>query len=806
MGETNQIRDAIGLLYEAGQVVELRVLDTGRTGTVSGYFDDYDELAKATAQWDNKAPGVYWMLNPIKPALLARACNRAKPYAKTTTIDDDIERRTWLPLDFDPIRPKGISSTDPQHEWAIDQARACADYLSGEGWPQPILADSGNGAHLLYRIDLPNDDHARDLISRTLQKLAGLFSDDIVTVDQKVFNAARIWKAYGTVAAKGDSTPDRPHRRAGILTVPDKIQTVDIKTFEEFVGPREEAPARQQTNIGAGTFNLDNWMQNSGLKITKTDHAYAGGSRWEYICPWRENDGPTGYVTQRTDGVIRAGCNHDTCEGSKQGWHGLRELYEPAANRKRQQRPQVAPVVVPAQTEEEHADNPDPAEPDFFADYRDMPFPYEVLPAPFGNFIVETAASVCVHPDMVATFMLPVLGALIGNSRELGYKTDWQERCRIWAAVVADPGAKKTPAMKKVLAPLAAIQRRLNKQNEHMRAEWLELSNEERKKTPEPQWQQLVVDNTTPEALSSVFKDHPRGILMKKDELAGWVEACGQYKGGKGDERQQNLSLWSGDNIVINRKGDGKIPLVIDNPHFNVVGGIQPEKVHVLIGKDDDGLSYRFLYCWPPKVDEKADTPSVSFDVRKGYEEMCERLYSLTLGLETAKVKTTPAGRQRLILQTQKILDEKNHPAMSAELRGYWAKFEAYHLRLTLILAELWHVSDGTPEEVDEVIAELGESLVNYYKGQAIKLFGDSKMALSRPDLDKSSPRLWSTALQWMDDGRQSTTLRDLCRGPWRKVPHDEAMKMLLTLQMQGQLTFQDGVKGSIHVSRRIKK
>ena len=50
-----------------------------------------------------------------------------------------------------------------------------------------------------------------------LATLDALFSDDRVTVDTANFNAARIWKLYGTVSRKGDDTPDRPHRRSRIL-------------------------------------------------------------------------------------------------------------------------------------------------------------------------------------------------------------------------------------------------------------------------------------------------------------------------------------------------------------------------------------------------------------------------------------------------------------------------------------------------------------------------------------------------------------------------------------------------------------
>jgi hypothetical protein len=166
---------------------------------------------------------------------LARANNRAKPYAENTTKDNEIQRRARLLLDFDPKRPPGISSTDAEHQAALERARQCRDYLRERGWPEPILADSGNGAHLLYRIDLPNDPESTDLIKRILESVASRFSDAVVDVDKSVFNAARIWKLYGTLSAKGDPTPERPHRIARMLEVPVSIEIVSIETLRSLV-------------------------------------------------------------------------------------------------------------------------------------------------------------------------------------------------------------------------------------------------------------------------------------------------------------------------------------------------------------------------------------------------------------------------------------------------------------------------------------------------------------------------------------------------------------------------------------------
>src|SRR5262245_41156784 len=148
------IAEALALLLEPGSVAELRVLNTNR-GTVSGYFDDANALARAAAQWSGQAPGVYVTLNNVLPELLARASNHVVERAKQTTSDRDVDRRRWLLVDLDPVRASGISSTDTEHEGALDRARQIRSWLVELNVPADaiVFADSGNGAHLLLRID-----------------------------------------------------------------------------------------------------------------------------------------------------------------------------------------------------------------------------------------------------------------------------------------------------------------------------------------------------------------------------------------------------------------------------------------------------------------------------------------------------------------------------------------------------------------------------------------------------------------------------------------------------------------------------
>jgi hypothetical protein len=217
------------LLMASGNVHEVRIPKAGRRGTITGYFDDAERLANVVVAIDGTVPGIYLTLNPCNPALLARAANRLQEHAQVTTSDADILRRRWLLIDFDPVRPAGISSTNVEHGRAISAACGAWDDLRGAGFPDPVVADSGNGAHLLHRLHLPNDSGATDLVKGILAGVAARCASDDIAVDQTVFNAGRITKLYGTMACKGDNVVERPHRRSRLLEIPDYLPVPEVR-------------------------------------------------------------------------------------------------------------------------------------------------------------------------------------------------------------------------------------------------------------------------------------------------------------------------------------------------------------------------------------------------------------------------------------------------------------------------------------------------------------------------------------------------------------------------------------------------
>ena len=236
---------ALKYIFRSGDVFEIRALDAQTTSysrphTVSGYFDyeHIDAAVNLLARDVRFARGIYYTPNPVNGALLARACNRLRDMGPrdTGTADKDIPRRRWLLIDCDAVRPSGISSSDAEHAAAEAKALEIRDGLASMGFPEPVRIDSGNGAQLMYRIDLGGGD---EICKGILQQLQACNSD-AVEVDETVFNAARIWRLPGSVNCKGDPIPERPHREARILEKPETPAIVPEEVLKRAAGIREE--------------------------------------------------------------------------------------------------------------------------------------------------------------------------------------------------------------------------------------------------------------------------------------------------------------------------------------------------------------------------------------------------------------------------------------------------------------------------------------------------------------------------------------------------------------------------------------
>ncbi len=327
------IKLSLSFLFEPDQLVELRALGRRKGEVRSGYFRNFEHMAGIAEELDKSGEfkGIYVVLNRISPSLYSRSPDTLYPAGSSlkTTGDQDIDRRRWLPVDFDPKRQSGVSSTDEEHGLSIEAAKEARETLTKMGWPDPVLGDSGNGAHLIYTIDLPNDEESRSLVEDCLRAIAELFGTERVDVDTKNFNAARIWKLYGTCARKGENEVGRPWRRSKLLEVPREIETVDKSLMLALARmyQHKRSSDRFVSRSPRRKIDLEKWLSAHGLDVVKIKAAREGGTIYVLeTCPFdpSHND-RAAFATQWPSGDVYFKCHHNHCDGRT--WRDLLRLY-----------------------------------------------------------------------------------------------------------------------------------------------------------------------------------------------------------------------------------------------------------------------------------------------------------------------------------------------------------------------------------------------------------------------------------------------------------------------------------------------
>ena len=182
------IRKWWDLFVKDNGFTEVRIL--GRF-QYSGYFSNVDNLISAIKPYaDMDDEQVYFVLNTIDNACYGRQqSEKMVKSPKITTNDNDITRRHWVMCDFDPVRKSGTNSSNDELELAHKRAQDVFRFLRERGFAEPIICVSGNGYHLMYRIDEDNSEANTEIIKGFFKYMATQFSDDKVDFDEKNFKA-----------------------------------------------------------------------------------------------------------------------------------------------------------------------------------------------------------------------------------------------------------------------------------------------------------------------------------------------------------------------------------------------------------------------------------------------------------------------------------------------------------------------------------------------------------------------------------------------------------------------------------------
>ncbi len=316
---SDDIERFLKLIGLPDQVRELRIPRSSKFNyTLSGYFNTPQALVKAAAHFNGKS-NVYFTLNPVNPALLARANNHVEK-AQYATADSDIVHRDWLFLDIDPVRPSGISATEEEREAALGTLSKLTGYLAAAGWPDPVTAMSGNGYYALYRIDLPNDQESKAVVQAVLESLATRFDTSAVHLDKAVSNASRMAALIGTVKCKGENMPDRPHRRSCLISAPESLSVVQEDMLHALASQamKSTVPSR---SARAGSHDLRDILDQKGIEY-RVQPPDSQGFTWYHVqqCPFHDDGQPfeCGVGQKLPDGPYAGHCFHP--EGVGKGW------------------------------------------------------------------------------------------------------------------------------------------------------------------------------------------------------------------------------------------------------------------------------------------------------------------------------------------------------------------------------------------------------------------------------------------------------------------------------------------------------
>lgn len=379
-----------------------------------------------------------------------------------------------------------------------------------------------------------------------------------------------------------------------------------------------------------------------------------------------------------------------------------------------------------------------------------LPFTLEMMPESLQPWIKDIAYRRQCPIDFVAIPAILMFSSLIGASGCIKppEKDDWTVVPNLWGGILGDPGTLKSPVCGEVLFPLSYLESKAKEdyitqkmRYEAERISFLEVKNAiERKikdiitpkdesplkdfssiteelaahlkKAPlEPAFTRYKVSDTTIEKMHEILSQNPRGVLVFRDELMGFLESW--EKKGHELDRCFYLEAWNGDkSYTIDRIGRSMV--LAQNICVSILGTTQPDKISTYLNKaikklENDGLLQRFqLLIYPDKkpwklVDEYSDSLA-----KDRVFEICKKIDSIVYpdyGAQTPKplyegqytipsfrlLKEAQAFFHDWLKSLQNKIESKDHPIILQHLLKYRSLMPS--------LALIFHVvelADGT--------------------------------------------------------------------------------------------------------------
>jgi hypothetical protein len=394
-----------------------------------------------------------------------------------------------------------------------------------------------------------------------------------------------------------------------------------------------------------------------------------------------------------------------------------------------------------------------------------QPFPLDTLPYPVRTYTAEAAAAIGCDPAFIALPLLTALGAAIGNTRRIQLKRGWMEPPILWTGIVGFSGMLKSPGLD---AALGFVRER-----QHSAFADYHYAQEQAKKVqatggkadePDPP-ARYVVNDITMEALAVRLKDAPRGLLLERDELAGWLKSFDAYRQGRGGDLQHYLTLHRAGDLCFDRKTGDKDTIFVRRAAVAVTGGIQPGTLKKVLSAEcfEAGLSARLLLAMPPRTKHTWTETEINPDTHLAMARIFDRLWAL----EAEALPDEPRPVLLSLTHDGKAAWIPFYNAHAAEmadrdgdLAAAWSKLEGYCARLALILHCCRGAADdptiADPERVDFQSVEAAVKLVHWFGRETERIY----RMLRQTETESEE----SSALGWIKGRGGITTVREYQR------------------------------------------
>ena len=591
----------------------------------------------------------------------------------------------------------GVPATQEELDNTLLVTHDIEEALRQRGWPAPLRGVSGNGTFLALRgrpAQHPGIYHASESVLEALPVLVPVADETgrlLATIDPTMSNAARLTRVGSTINRRGDGTPDRPHRRCEFFE-PDpedeyQVGIVSREKIEEIakLAPDYQEPETPHKGGKNGPFEVESYLPEHNVVI-RSKTPYQGGTRYHLeTCPCCGESDKSAVVIQGANGKLGFRCHHKRCYGK--GWKEFRETIDPGWQERRQAHQTSGKASRTTNTGTGNSGKAGVPPPPEDGPLPFVPFPTSELPPVVRDFIRRGAKALGCDESYIALPLLAVLVSAVGNSRRIYLKASWREPLVVRVVIVGPPGTLKSPAWELALEILPHLQSAaFARWHEEMEswardkamydadlAAWKKSGRNKSEPAPsepkEPEAVRYLCEDTTVEALVVLLERTPRGLLIARDELSGWVNSFDAYKSCRGADVAHYLSMHRAGSLTVDRK-TGRRVIHVPRAAVSITGTVQSKVLASALcgryaatdtdeamdkpGREhfDNGLAARLLYAMPPVVAKRWTDDDMPDEAKLPMRRLIERLLNLEMGTDEngdpipVDVRLTPIGKQ----------------------------------------------------------------------------------------------------------------------------------------------------------------